>query len=369
MDKQNVMKSLKNFHVLSKLSGLFPYSLDKELKFEFSFVWFIYATVLNCYLIYTIYITLSMGKVPDALEEIWRVVNILRAIILLIQSIIQICKSSDLVNLLYSIKKFDDFAKKFGIFMDYQEEKWKSTLMSLTMIFPLTFGVYSAISPIFIGVNFLGHDGNYELQMNSGYVIFVSGFFIIQFSVLLWIVKKRFEKINDYLKFILKSQNIDDIKIIGKIKRFLELHHMMMQILKKFNNSVAANIALSLIAIIVNKIFTLYGLIFMFWKGNEESFIYKVSLSGTWMMFHVIFSVMICYSGDSLTKTAEKSEDLIREKIITSKNLLMAEKLRLYLIDLKLVDKNVQNSFVVINWKLFVVVCIFNFIAQMMINF
>lgn len=348
IEKFNFYKSLKSFFFMSNVMGLFPFQFDsKNMKLKFSFIWFGYSIIILTIPFFMIYLQNEYGDILSTYEEIRVLISFSLSFLLLFQSIYQLLKGKDIVRILESLQNFDEKALKLGIIINYKDNGIKLILMSLSMILLIVYNIVILIVNSYVNINLRNY---FEFQLCKSYQLIHLYFHSINFYIFLWIIKKRFCKLNKYLKFLLNSDSHHETCNL-KLKSFFQLYFMLCKVVKEFNRTFTLNISITLLHILLKVIFTIYRFMFMIFEKNYD-FIYSKTCTISWIFVHMIAAILICQSGASLTLEAEKCDEMILNRIANSNNPFANDELNNCYNKIRNFDRKIQNAFFVINWKL-----------------
>lgn len=347
----NFYSNITPILILSRTFGFFPFvikSNKKNRELKLSFFWCLNSCLTFSFIFYLTILLIQLGQFDIILSEVWRSITIVEGVFFIVEFIkFSIFKGyRKILLLISSLKNYDENAIKYGIFIDYAKEKKEYLLCSLSII---TIVIYNAIlMMLFINRN---DSTPYSIQISGCYFSLILYFFAIQFFTFSMVLKTRFDKLNEFLKFSMKiqKQNIN----MQHIANFMKLYYDLYQIVKHFNETFSSSVLTTLVKIILNLIFTIHGVLNIIYQNHSIVFVYNLSTSSSWILYHFICMIMICHSGNSLTKTAEESEELILAEAFKTGNLIKSNELLHHHNKLKCLDKNIQNTFFVINWKLF----------------
>lgn len=349
MKKLNLYSSLQPMLFLIRMFGFFPYSFEFNLKkkLKFSLIWFLWSMFVISTIFSAMIVLLNLKKNSQTtLSEVWRSITIFQCVLVISQQTYQIAKGDKITKFLIDIQNFDTTAMISGIFMEYKHHRVEIALSTSFIIVVMMFLSFLA----FLLSEFFGFI-NYQMQMTGYYQSLFLFTNTIQFYTLCKMIKLRFEKINEYLQFVL-SQKFDD-KFLEKIFKFNSLHHSLSTIMQDFNDIFVFNATQSLLMILLQTIFVMYELVILIYFGyGDKNFVPLMIDKTSWLSFHFILLTIFCHSGHSLTKSASRSEEILIERISQSKILNRIDQLHSSYVRLKLQDKTIQNVFIAINWKL-----------------
>lgn len=355
--KLKLKSSFKPLLVSLKVFGLFPFCVD-EHKIQYSYFWVAWTVFINFTTIFGIIkLCLSKENFSRTALEVWRSITLVQNVLVLIQSLYQIKSSNKLIDFISSIQNFDDKVSRNGIFFDYKRIRMEVFILIISLILKFIYQV----SLLTIFYFFLVYLNFYEVHICNGYQMMYLHLHTIQFYILCRTIKKRFEKVNDYLEFYFRSLHFSQHKKIvsTKILKFFEMHHELCKILKRFNEIVTFNITPSLIHILLQTILITHEIMIMIFKENSKltQFWVHLACSITWMIWQIGLLMIFCHSGSSLTYSAEASEEILLDKLTEIRNFDYSELiLHNFFMRLKSEDKTVKNQFIAINWKLFLMV-------------
>lgn len=200
--------SLKPFLHLSRIFGIFPFEFDfdQKINFKLSNFWILYSIFQLILPISSLYAAFDSGSNLDVLSEVWRSLTFVVSVATTGQIIYQIVNGNKIVDVILSVQKFDKLAMRNGIFFEYHKER-KCVVLWIFSLFLMTFYcIGGSILSVYAFVDEQEENG-YVLQMVNAYQMVILYFYVIQFSIYLKTFKKRFEKINSFLKFTLNKRD------------------------------------------------------------------------------------------------------------------------------------------------------------------
>lgn len=189
---------------------------------------------------------------------------------------------------------------------------------------------------------------------------FLVYFHIINFFMFCGLSRSRFKQLNEFVKFCL-SNNL----IIMKSRKIINMHGSLCDVISLINKSFSVGIIFILIKIILQEIFTVFSTVFMLINNNFDTYVnFLIDLINLlcWLTLLLILKIIICYSGASLTTSTSVLEKMILNwinKLSKDDELLEHQLLKMHYA-IKSTDKNVENALFIINWKLLLMVKLYN---------
>lgn len=360
MKTQSVFNSLKPYLILMRIFGLIPVDFNHKIplvnsKLSISFK--IHFVLIQCipvglnYLMITSFTNETFDKLIVS-AILWRVIAILTCVTVNVQSIIQVLSCRKFVKLIKIIDEFDYKAAKI-ILMNYAADRKKIFVCVLSIIF-IAPG-YSAISLTFIFLQFQLRTILEEIpdiiiiNLCVQYGFLISCVLVMQFIIFVKITKTRFDALN---KQIIYHKN-HKIKI--SVYKINELHSLLCDSITQINRCITMNLLFSIIISIINVIFCIFtALTFLFEPDLLEfkSISAHVISNLLWIICNACLIVAICSNGNSLTNSAEMSQEIVLKIIDKTKDEFYCNELRCLLFHMKNRNKKVENIFVVFDWKL-----------------
>lgn len=347
----DIYSGLRSFFILSKIFGFLPFSLRKKSsKFEFIIdpVWCCYSIFVMKTLIFAFIFPLWISKRTDLVEEVWRLISSFGIFMNIIQFISEISKFKLKIKLFKQFKNLDKKALRCGIFMFDDEDQTKVKIMTVVPIILIAFHtlVVSVLQLLYYDIS----DKINYLNLVLGVSQLFAQFFSVQVLVFSWLLRKRFDQLRIYLEASLLIRSIG-LKN-DKIHKFSELFSMSCEIIKTFNEIFSLNLAFTLLHVMIQEIFTCYGVLRNIYRTNFYSLINNIS----WLVPQIVVKYIICYAGELVKSSCESNQNLLVKKIIASNDENFKEELRHLYFELEKQNKDIKNIFFTINFKLFLVV-------------
>lgn len=353
MFKKDVLTcSLKPILLLSKIFGLFPFTLkENEAEFDINFdpLWFIQTIFVFGIQMTAFVLPICLGARLTLVDEIWRLIMISGIGMNLFQHFFELLKHRKKIMLLEQFKNLDKKALRFGIFMYSETDKSKIRIFA---ILTLLFEALYCLLVTFLQLKFYKiTEVNFYINIVLSLSQIFAYFYAIQLFIFAWLLKKRFYKLKNYLQASLM------IKRIGwkteKLHNFADLFTMSCEIIDSMNEIFSSNLLLTLLHVMIQKVLTCYEIIKNMYKPDGSFGLFN-NLS--WMISLVIVTFLICHSGESVRNAAESSQIFIVKQIVSSKNECYKDEIRNLHYQLEKQNKEIENIFFKLNYKLLLTV-------------
>lgn len=356
--EMNIYSTLKYYLMFVKVFGLFPFDLkQKGSNYVLSLspfwtIWMIFIFGIQIFVtIFPFFLTLDFNLI--VIYQLWKVLAVLGIILNIIQTLYQIMKSKKISQLLCQFEILDDKLNQIEIQINSNRDKRKiASFIAIPIICVKSYCVFAQVMNYFEGSFTKQLDVNLYISLTISEII--TFFYASQFCIFAWLLKKRFEKLEEYLenaliidKFVSKND---------KIKVFSELFSLCCRIIENINEVFASNMMLTFLYVLMHEIFASYGAV----KSLIEGRIFKSISHVCWFLILGFLSYFTCSFGDAVRSSAESSQKiLITQSMMSSDEKFKSDLLKLhYFLDNH--DKNVGNVFFAINFKLIMIVSLLN---------
>lgn len=363
MKTRTVLFSLRPCLFLMKIFGLFPFKLRHvplklSLKVKNCFLIFHYFVMMQCIPAGLIYLIMSNFELKTVNKKIvisnalWQIIAVLTSIIVSVQSVIQLFSCRKVIKIVDAIDRFDKKALKLGILVDLSGDR-KKIFIFIGLIFLAPVCSVISYSTLILQPNSIQFYLKllYRLNVCIHHGLLIGSLYAIQFVSFVWLTKKRFVVLNEYLR---SRQKLDAHKIYG-------LYSDVTNSIAEINNSLTFNLNFTLLMSLVNVVFSIFSTtISLFHTKIFE--LYSIwghlisNLAG--ITSNLILIISICSSGDSLTSAAKSNEETVLKMIYKWRDEMYNNELRCLLFQMKGHNKKIENIFFVINWKLVFMVSI-----------
>lgn len=349
MQKLNFYSSLEPYLYLTRLVGLFQFEMRKkkaEIQCKLSIAYCFYTLVLIVTSISAkTYVIIYMEK-SSVLSEIWLLIMMTGSTVVILQWIFQIFNGKKLVKLLNDLDNFDNRMKNCGTYICYSVDRQRLCW--------ITIGAFGG--PIFAAVVLTidyWHRNECLIDCNLGHMFqMISGVVhVVQFATFTYIFKTRFHHLNDYLSHSLFLNKFRTCGPSENLETYVQLFDQLTDILTNFNETFTLNLIPTLLNILTYNIFCLWSFIHFIYKDIDKVWV-VVLVNGLYVIANMTVMLVICYSGHTVQETATQSEELILDSLTSTKNDRVISELRNLHYRIRHVNKNVENVFFVVNWRL-----------------
>lgn len=342
----DIHKSISSFSWLGKIIGFAPFYYEvneDKIKIKFKFIWFLQFLVVKCFFpVLGIWFTLEEGRSQHVIPELWRLIVMFGLIIDSIQFLIHLSQTRRIAKLLQLIQKFDQKLQSLGCSVDYKMIQ-KKTFAIVTIL------IFAVIIMIFLTVYGPPHLRNIREIVKYSFALIHVSFFSTQFYVFTWQMKIRFEKLNNHLTQWLGVKN--EHQGVVELREFFISFYNLFKICSQFNQIFTQNLTFTLISVLANEILSFYGII-RFLQTPKVQWLRLMS-NLVWGLFFISINIIICYSGFSVRAIAKLSgKSIMKSMKKVRKNEDINDEVRELHNQMKILDVNIQNDFVVIDWKL-----------------
>jgi hypothetical protein len=354
MNKISVRTSLNVYFKVLKVFGLFPFDLQvKGLLYEYRInslliIWSI--IVFGVLIVASICPFLILEVNTDLEFEIWKIVADLGVVMNTIQFLHQCTKYKTFVKLIEQFENLDKKALQNGIFMNsYNDKKRITRIIIYPIIIVTLYCNLVHLGQVYTlgGFDILNTYLMITLTISQSFQIFYASQFIIFTSLL----KKRFSKLDNYLKFSLEFKQFDTRRC--KIAKFCEMFSLLCSLVKTVNEISSSNLIFTFIYVLMHNIFTSYGIVKSLYIDKD---MFDLISNLLWFAMTMSMTLFTCWSGDSVRSAADESQNYLIKQLMRSKDDIYKNELLILHYQLKNHNKNVGNIFFNINFKLILAV-------------
>lgn len=191
----------------------------------------------------------------------------------------------------------------------------------------------------------------------SVYGLFMSYYYVAQFCAASLAVRERFKLLNDTLHNLdckMQSKTITHHPCSLSFRSISQLHNKLCDLIEIVNSTFTLQLVFVMISIMIVDIFAAYGIICEFLAFQSLGLKYLIVGNSIWLLVQCAIKFFMAHCGSSTTKEAERSlvivsklADRIDEldfKAIVDLNLLINQ--------MRARNKNLENIFFAINYKL-----------------
>lgn len=353
MEKLNFIKSIKPYIALAKIFGLFPSIIKNENSDSYFFV---LSSPQICYSILVISIPIVLVVVSCLssdkrfLLELWRIIAVCGCFLNCLQLIYQITKIKNISKFVIRFENFDKACQRSGIIINYKSERKNIAILSLS-IFTIFFFLIFTITMIYI------HDGAmqvFELHLSHCHQLVIGYFFTVQFCIFAMLFSKRFQKINEYLHRAVIVSTISEN--LENLKTFKYLHFKLTELVEDLNKIFTSNLSITLINALYNATLSMYIFIYATYRGLDGEHTNHTIVDGCWMCVNLTFLVIICKAGNSVKASAELTKQILIKAMVNARTESIERTLRHIHYQVKNSPTRIENFFVVVDWKLLLMV-------------
>lgn len=339
----------KPLYFIVKLLGFFPatVNVEKSRKFtarstkldrSYSAAVAFTPIILITYFCFNV---ADEGRLAGILDDIWKLVTQYGNFIPAIAIAHQLWNHDKILQFIENILQFDENCIKKGIFLEHEKHvKWvKLALVHIGVFIIVVVSMFSLNAVLKF---------NLPIRMASSQFLqlFYTNFFGIQFIVVALSVSSRYHELNNYLGNI-SFRSKHEVKQISKL--FDDLLH----IIQLVNSTFSFSIILVLAAQFIMGTFTFYSDMehlrspvknAKFWYQNYSSF--------SMITLQIVLTLLVGRVGNEVSEESQRTFVLLTQKINNSYNDEVNNELGLFMMQLKCRNKNLENIFFVIDWRL-----------------
>lgn len=231
---------------------------------------------------------------------------------------------------------------------------------------------------------YFGIDMRIVMLPASVYTLFMNSFYIAQFCAAALAVRERFRLLNKNLEKFVNietktkavnehyKRNIQCINFDKEIsfaifddfhlQNISQFYNKLCDLIEILNSTFTLQLVFVMISITIVDIFAAYGIICEFLTNQSIRLKFLIIGNSTWISVQCAIKFFMAHCGSSTTNEAEKSLIIVSKLAdrINEKDLKTEASLNLVITQMRVRNKNLENVFFTINYKLILAVSFLN---------